>query len=382
MTRSTSLLAVGAALALALTGCSSGIEAATTSASSEKSGCYDIAPYGGIGKMQTAADLAAAAEYGDVDEELREKAATLTTQLEEIIPETGASMASDLQDVTALTSAVATGTEADQLPVEQFRDGVDAVIATCFPDKEVTAYVPAAARSAEAKAKTAELASAEPVEEEPSGAWIDYSCRFGDIYDAEEMPVEKYQDAWARAKEAGTTVVNCDTEFNGGDLTDVEQKALVKAYGKDSSEKSIKSLYSVCTKLAGNPIDEVKSGPQAAELSGAIMVCPDHPKIETMKATAATGETLIAEEKARAEAVENGTFIASRDTPYRVGSEIQPGTYRTTGQFEDCYWEISDAAGNIMDNNFATFATDITVTIPPTAAGFTTNRCGGWMKVG
>ena len=46
------------------------------------------------------------------------------------------------------------------------------------------------------------------------------------------------------------------------------------------------------------------------------------------------------------------------------------------------YWGSAYPAGNLIDNSFATFATDITVTIPPTTAGFTSNSCGGWMKTG
>lgn len=379
MTRSVSLSAVGAALALVLTGCSS--SEATSSA--DRAGCYDIAPYGGIGKIQTASDLAAAAENGDMNDELREKADDLTSKLEEIIPEAGRTVSSGLEDVSALTRALATGTAADDLPREQFQDGVDKVLAACFPDKQVSAYVQAAQRTAEAEARAAEIEAAGTSEEdEPGGAWIDYSCSFGEIGDSEELPVTEYQDAWEQAKEAGTTEVRCTNEFTGGRLTDVELKAVEKAYGKDYPEDSIATLYGICAKMAGIPIDEVRSGGQADELAGAVMVCPDHPKIDTMKATVVSGEVLVAEEKAKAEAVENGTYIASRDTPYRVGTEVQPGTYRTTGEFSDCYWEISDAAGNIMDNNFATFATDITVTIPATAAGFTTKSCGGWMKVG
>lgn len=64
-----------------------------------------------------------------------------------------------------------------------------------------------------------------------------------------------------------------------------------------------------------------------------------------------------------------------------VGATIPPGTYRTRGRLNDCYWERATAAGEILDNNFANAARDITVTIRPSDGMFKSDSCGTWKPV-
>ncbi|MBT2505903.1 hypothetical protein J7I98_08320 [Streptomyces sp. ISL-98] len=60
---------------------------------------------------------------------------------------------------------------------------------------------------------------------------------------------------------------------------------------------------------------------------------------------------------------------------------IQPGTYRTRGQLDNCYWERATKAGEIIDNNFANAAREITVTIRPSDGLFKSEGCGIWKPV-
>ncbi|MER6616315.1 hypothetical protein [Streptomyces xantholiticus] len=60
---------------------------------------------------------------------------------------------------------------------------------------------------------------------------------------------------------------------------------------------------------------------------------------------------------------------------------ITPGTYRTRDDVEDCYWERTTRSGEIIDNNFATSAQEIRVTIQASDGQFTTEGCGSWRKV-
>ena len=69
---------------------------------------------------------------------------------------------------------------------------------------------------------------------------------------------------------------------------------------------------------------------------------------------------------------------------YEIGTgkgKIKPGKYRTLFSVDDCYWERTRPDGEIIDNNFATHAQSITVTIAPTDGSFTTQRCGKWQLV-
>ncbi|MFE5790584.1 hypothetical protein [Rhodococcus erythropolis] len=66
----------------------------------------------------------------------------------------------------------------------------------------------------------------------------------------------------------------------------------------------------------------------------------------------------------------NGKFLVHED--------IAPGTYSITSRVSDCYWERSDAQGNIIDNNFISIAPSVTVTISDSDSGFTSTGCGKW----
>ena len=59
---------------------------------------------------------------------------------------------------------------------------------------------------------------------------------------------------------------------------------------------------------------------------------------------------------------------------------VQPGTWTTTGPVSNCYWERGDANGNIIDNNFVSYAPSITVQIAETDGTFVAQRCGDWTR--
>lgn len=59
---------------------------------------------------------------------------------------------------------------------------------------------------------------------------------------------------------------------------------------------------------------------------------------------------------------------------------VQPGTWTTTGPVSGCYWERGDANGNIIDNNFVSYAPSITVQIAETDGTFVAQRCGDWTR--
>lgn len=76
------------------------------------------------------------------------------------------------------------------------------------------------------------------------------------------------------------------------------------------------------------------------------------------------------------------TFVTFTDGNYLVGSDIQPGTYRTRIGSPGCYYErlkgFSGTLGDILANN----NTDnpAIVTILPTDKGFNSQNCGTWTK--
>ncbi|MEU5660089.1 hypothetical protein ABZ802_31400 [Streptomyces sp. NPDC047737] len=83
-----------------------------------------------------------------------------------------------------------------------------------------------------------------------------------------------------------------------------------------------------------------------------------------------------------------GTYIVSSKPPTEEqlaededAQTIPPGTYRSKGAMEDCYWERTSESGEIIANNFATSARSITVTIAASDGQFTSEGCEMWKPV-
>lgn len=194
--------------------------------------------------------------------------------------------------------------------------------------------------------------------ETPSGVSYVLSCTAGEFkYDR----ITDFRAAWSRPYSS------CNVEKIGGTPSPAE-KAAFSAAGKPDAE-SAKYIYSVCATTAG-PYSV--PGPIGADtgksITAAFMLCPDHPKRAQMEANVADG-LAIASDRA------NGKWVSSGK--YLVGKTVQPGTWQSLGEkVEDCYWEISDAQGNILENNFINIAPQFTIYIPATAAGFTVQGCG------
>lgn len=80
----------------------------------------------------------------------------------------------------------------------------------------------------------------------------------------------------------------------------------------------------------------------------------------------------------------NGTYVVSNNPADAEGEDeetMPPGTYRAKGRMEDCYWERTSKSGEPLDNNFATSAREITVTIRASDGQFTSEQCAVWKPV-
>ncbi|QHA05144.1 hypothetical protein GQF42_19240 [Streptomyces broussonetiae] len=75
--------------------------------------------------------------------------------------------------------------------------------------------------------------------------------------------------------------------------------------------------------------------------------------------------------------------MAGNGGMFKVGTDIAPGTYRSTGKKDSsCYWERTKDAEHGMDSIIANNNVTGTavVTISPTDAYFKTTGCGDWKK--
>ncbi|MFF9771668.1 hypothetical protein ACF1GT_34710 [Streptomyces sp. NPDC014636] len=85
------------------------------------------------------------------------------------------------------------------------------------------------------------------------------------------------------------------------------------------------------------------------------------------------------------EAAEEKKAAIAGDGEYQVGSDVQPGTYRTAGNTDDmCYWERAKDASGEMDSLLANENVSGTsyVTIKATDKVFKSSGCKDWEAVG
>lgn len=69
-------------------------------------------------------------------------------------------------------------------------------------------------------------------------------------------------------------------------------------------------------------------------------------------------------------------YINKIDGFYLVGKNIAPGVWKSNGTGPGCYWSVTTATGDIMNNHFGQAGG--TAYIPPEAFQVEFNGCGTW----
>lgn len=192
---------------------------------------------------------------------------------------------------------------------------------------------------------------------------------------------------YSSLEEAQTSdkLLHCEGKYESGDLSETDKKAVQEA--NYSKEDNIGLLYGTCATTIGYPIDNrgtpfnqegnpLVNAKQANEALAALILCPNHPDADKIRQNAQNAIQKDQQEQAKKH---NGEILD--DGTYTVGTQIQPGTWKTsTERVENCYWELRDGDGNIQNNDFIESAPNVTVEIPSTAASFTSKSCGTWTK--
>lgn len=137
----------------------------------------------------------------------------------------------------------------------------------------------------------------------------------------------------------------------------------------DARKRMLQESYSMCaSKNMSLDAEElsIKSNKESAK--AAIVLCPEHPDMDSVKALMREGDN-ITQLKEEGRVIEPGT--------HKVGKDVQPGTYVAESEtpMDGCYWEARDSAGEIIDNEFATSAYRMEMTIPEDAYSVMTKRC-------
>lgn len=143
---------------------------------------------------------------------------------------------------------------------------------------------------------------------------------------------------------------------------------IVAANGGGSSDvpsSEFDTVMDLCVKLDRDYADKIvaRMDWRKAEATAALALCPEAPHAAILQ-----------------DAV--STVKVSGSATYRVGKDMEPGTYQTKPSIKDCYWSRTTGGGDIIANNFVGFAPDgITVTVYA-GEGFESQRCGIWTKIG
>lgn len=184
-----------------------------------------------------------------------------------------------------------------------------------------------------------------------------------------------FSPAWAEDFPRNVYCVAVGTDGNELLITaptnDTEQQIQANYGDKDISGYEIPVAYEICTEhgTAWSRNEWPVSREQFVEVENALSICPRHPDAKRWK------QRMKGEDEAVTERQQGTRFD---DGLYRVGDEVQPGTYVAT-DVEDCYWERQDAAGATIENYFGT-ALRVQVTIAPSDYGFLTEGCGEWQR--
>lgn len=208
-------------------------------------------------------------------------------------------------------------------------------------------------------------------EQQPAAASVDtISCFSRSLGKSEKFST--VQEAWSRNGADGY----CEVTMSDLHRASEQQLLALETSYPDNEDRieALDTLYGICASMSGIPIDNVVSGRQAQELAGAFMLCPDHPKAAQIENNIASGQVLLAEEQATKDAIASGRQQGSGK--YLIGVDVEPGIWQSVGEkVQDCYWEISDAQGNILANNFISVAPQFTIEVPAGASGFTIEGC-------
>lgn len=89
----------------------------------------------------------------------------------------------------------------------------------------------------------------------------------------------------------------------------------------------------------------------------------------------AAADAEVAERQARlTEPKFNGVFV--------VGVDIAPGTWQATPDIQNCYWQRTDAQGEIIDNHFGSTGAGLTVNVRGSDYSVEFDGCGEWSYLG
>lgn len=237
--------------------------------------------------------------------------------------------------------------------------------------KGTTVKVTMDATVAEAAEKL-RVADAAAAEAEALATRYTFSCTTASYTDSESFTYHSYSDVWSSP--SYDKLEKCNVRIEGRstldpvELREDEQRiaAIIGDQGGDASIPShaFANALQLCAKPPFDyPNNSSRSSRSTQALAtAALALCPEAPHASLLQEAATTSS------------VKDGTFV--------VGEEMQPGTYQTRANLEDCYWSRTTGGGSIIANDFIGFAPAGATVSVYAGEGFESSSCGVWTKVG
>lgn len=197
--------------------------------------------------------------------------------------------------------------------------------------------------------------------ESKSGVVVTYKC--------EGMTYYSMEEAWEGEHP------NCIDTKATGTPSKREIAALRLAYGPNTKISASRAaiLYGGCgSNNRWWPVyskNDTMSAEWAQEQIGQNLLCPNHPHMD--QARRAIQRSLKQAELDKNRIQYDGTYVVSK--------ELNPGTYVAFPDGGGCYWERTDANGEIIDNNFSNGAR-VEFTIQPSDYSVSVAGCGEWRQ--
>lgn len=249
------------------------------------------------------------------------------------------------------------------------------------------------------------LADSYPHKPESEGNWEDVVQLAGTV------TVDTLEEAWnldpaqreycvAPIRGSKITSSSLTITFSSAEIGSAQASGWLAGKDGDDPETLQHALYLLYGQCASYNAEVEAEGTRfVAEHAEFLLedLCPNHPEKQqalalleenekhwdgVQKERAEEAEAEVEEQEAEEKQQKEIDDKTIEPGTYLVGDDVKPGTYvaKVSESFENCYWEVADKNGNIINNEWAIEGKSMVAIIPKSAYTFKNSGCGNFIK--